>query len=245
MGDNRTVFASARSILVINPNSNTQMTLALRPVVDALGFEGTRYTFFTAPDGPSSINNEDDAEESTRHALPALEPLLSKHDGFLVACFSAHPLVPALKKHAEAGGAGKPVTGIMEASTAAALQLTGVGKRWGVVTTGKVWEEVLTEGIGRFVGARPGNFVGVESTGLSAGELHDRSPEEVRRRMGEATARLLDRGGVEVVVLGCAGMAGLGEIVREVAGGRGERVRVVDGVQAGVGWVEGAVRAGW
>ena len=49
-------------------------------------------------------------------------------------------------------------------------------------------------------------------------------------------------GEVGVVVLGCAGMVGMEEWVRDVVG---EGVKVVDGVKAGVGILQGLVRSGF
>jgi Asp/Glu/hydantoin racemase len=81
-----------------------------------------------------------------------------------------------------------------------------------------------------------------------ATELHDAPAEEVRQRMKDAVKRLVRKGNVGAVCLGCAGMAGMDEMVREacveeLGEGEGRRVRVVDGVVAGIAWLEGAVRA--
>lgn len=91
-------------------------------------------------------------------------------------------------------------------------------------------------------------FAGVVTLGVSAGELHEDGEEgEVKRKVQAATGRLIadDGGGegrVSVVVLGCAGMAGMEEWVREKVKKRGVDVRVVDGVKAGVGILQGLVR---
>ena len=88
-------------------------------------------------------------------------------------------------------------------------------------------------------------FKGVETCGLDAGELH-RDPGEVERRVKDAAGRLVrgEEGGgkVGVVVLGCAGMVGMEEWVGSVVG---EGVRIVDGVRAGVGLLQGLVRCGF
>jgi Asp/Glu/hydantoin racemase len=144
------------------------------------------------------------------------------------------------------------VTGIFEASVAAALQVIQPSQKFGIVSTGKVWEEILTDATREFLGT--GNeevskrFAGVETTGLNATDLHDAPPEEVRRRMKDAVKRLLKKGDVGAVCLGCAGMSGMEEMVREacveeLGESEGKLVRVVDGVVAGVAWLEGAVRA--
>jgi Asp/Glu/hydantoin racemase len=87
----------------------------------------------------------------------------------------------------------------------------------------------------------------VETTGLDATDLHDAAPEVVRRKVKEATKRLLRRGGAGVICLGCAGMSGMNEMIREAAVEEvgevmGRRIRIVDGVQAGVAWLQGALR---
>lgn len=69
----------------------------------------------------------------------------------------------------------------------------------------------------------------------------------MERRVKEATGRLVagqrDAGReVGVVILGCAGMVGMEGWVREVVG---EGVKVVDGVKAGVGLLQGLVRGGF
>ncbi|TID19013.1 tRNA pseudouridine(32) synthase [Venturia nashicola] len=230
------------------------MTNGLKPLVDTLGFTETTHIYFTAPSGPNSINNEEDAAESAKHCLPTLQrDCLSKYDGFLVACYSQHPLVPILKGEQEITTTGKPVTGIFEASVATSLQLIHPSETFGIVSTGKVWEGILTEAVEAYLGTSPGGnmskrFAGVETTGLNATELHDTPQDEVRRRMKDATKRLISRGDVGAICLGCAGMAGMDEMVREacveeLGEKEGKSVRIVDGVVAGVAWLEGAVRA--
>ncbi|TKA66053.1 hypothetical protein B0A49_06936 [Cryomyces minteri] len=241
-----------KSILIINPNSTASMTATFEPLVTALGFSETDHVFFTAPSGPQSINNDSDAASSAEHCLPHLLPLLDRHDGFLVACYSAHPLVPVLKAQPQIQNARKCVTGIFEASVATSLQLLAPTESFGVVSTGKVWKALLHAAVVAFLGGARSEagrrFAGVQTTGLDASQLHNALAEEVRRRMKEATKRLLRSGDVGSVCLGCAGMAGMGEMVREacveeLGKERGERVKVVDGVQAGVAWLEGAVRS--
>ncbi|KAH0238641.1 hypothetical protein KCV06_g268, partial [Aureobasidium melanogenum] len=254
---NDKMVPALRKILIINPNSTRSMTNALKPLVDSLGYSSTQHTYFTAPSGPASINNEDDAAESARHCLEPLLPLLETHDAFLVCCYSAHPLVGQLKARPEVAGRRKPVTGIFEASISSSLQAIGPGERFGIVSTGKVWEATLREAVDNYLGVEDNTegsaaFAGVQTTGLNATELHDTSPVEVRSRMKKAVATLLmdDAGGpVGAVCLGCAGMAGFDDMVREAAietlgHGQGSKVRIVDGVVAGVTWLEGALRSG-
>jgi Asp/Glu/hydantoin racemase len=87
-------------------------------------------------------------------------------------------------------------------------------------------------------------FAGVETTGLTATDLHDAPAEEVRKKMKDAVKRLLNKGKVGAICLGCAGMSGMDEMVREacieeMGSVDGNRVRII------VAWLEGAIRAGF
>jgi len=246
------------SLLIINPNSTTSTTETLQPLVASLGFPNTQYTFFTAPSGPKSINDDYDAIDSTNHCLPCLLPLLDQHDGFLVACYSDHPLTRVLPKHTE-----KPVVGIFQASVTTSLHLISRYQTFGIVSTGDMWENILTKAVHAFIGIptdilnkfNPRSpFAGVVTTGLNATELHTAPAAEVRRRINEAAKRLLDHnhhGDVRVICLGCAGMVGMEEVVRaacieKLGDVDGKHiVKVVDGVKAGVCVLQGIVRGGF
>jgi len=246
-------MVSTRSILIINPNSTASMTDGLKPLIEALNFKETKFSYFTAPSGPKSINDEDDAADSLEHCKEPLEKLLSDYDGFLVACYSQHPMVPWLQ---EKLSAEKLVTGIFEASVGTSLQMIQRSQKFGIVSTGKVWEGILTEAVAAMLGTSAvteptkevsARFAGVETTGLNATELHDADPELVRKKMKEATKRVLKKGDVGTICLGCAGMSGMNEMVREAAIEQlgeveGKKIKIVDGVQAGAAWLEGSLR---
>ncbi|KZP00064.1 hypothetical protein CALVIDRAFT_533731 [Calocera viscosa TUFC12733] len=218
------------SLLVINPNSSQSVTDSLAEYFTPLAPPLTNLTFFTGPpDAPPAINDTPTSVQSTAACLPALEPLLAEHDGFLIACYSAHPLVPELRKRTH-----KPVIGIFESSVTHSLLLA---ERFGIVTTGPGWEPLLTQAVREFLGGESERFAGVLSTGLGVLELHAAPREEVNRRMGEAAKVLVSRG-AGAIALGCAGMVGLGGAIREAVGGE---VRVVD-VTSGLWELVGLVR---
>ncbi|KAL2003126.1 hypothetical protein VTN02DRAFT_4908 [Thermoascus thermophilus] len=292
---------NSRSILIINPNTSTHMTDALKPIVENLHYTDVQFDYFTAPSsrsvtlhdgrvihGISSINSGEDSALSALHCWPFIEPLVPKYDAFLVACYSAHPLVGALKKEikrlerADRSDTSSPdqpgrrrnkyVTGIFEASVATSLSLISsfqllddrdltkaqAPDSFGIVTTGSVWKPELSKAVADMLGSssdkdgRIARFAGVETTGLTAVELHNTPPDEVRRRISDATERLLKGGSspVGAICLGCAGMAGMEEAVREgcvkAYGEEGGRsVRIIDGVVAGVGMLVNACKAGF
>ncbi|KAI0311513.1 hypothetical protein OF83DRAFT_1068669, partial [Amylostereum chailletii] len=255
-------------LLVINPNTTTIMTDSLRPVVDAIlsrrGYPQVSCDFFTAPTPPSedtfgalpSINSPSESALSATYCFPFLTPFIRNrsYDGFLVACYSHHPLVSMLSDEiARVEGHLKEdsfarnmyVTGIFEASIIASFGLLSQASRdssFGIVSTGRIWESALSDAVGEFLGSQSSRFAGCETTGLIATELHDLPTEDVCARMADAAARLVGRGRVRVICLGCAGMVGLEGAVREgvvrvLGEEEGANVRIVDGVVAGIQWL--------
>ncbi|PTU23114.1 hypothetical protein P175DRAFT_0499668 [Aspergillus ochraceoroseus IBT 24754] len=285
------------SILVINPNTSTHMTDALVPIINNLGFTDVHFDYFTAPQSESvtlpdgrvihgipSIDSGEDSVKSALHCRPFVEPLVPKYDGFLVACYSAHPLVGMLRDAIEkfedtassepflAHVKRKYVTGIFEGSVVASLSVIssfqlaidgGFHKSqakdtFGIVSTGSIWKPELSKAVADMLvnsgehKDSTSRFAGVETTGLTAVELHTTSPEEVRKRISEATERLIKETALPVsaICMGCAGMAGMEEAVREgciKAYGlkQGNRVRIVDGVVSGAGMLVTACKAGF
>jgi Asp/Glu/hydantoin racemase len=211
-------------------------------------------------DCPASINDGDDvvasADAVQKNVITSGE--LSNYDAVLVACYSVHPLVQRLA-HEQGSQGLLAVTGIFEASIITSLSLltsplasSDTPRTWGIVTTGKFWEAHLSEGVKTFLGQDPQSnnvkFAGVESTGLDAGDFHGGvDPAVIQEKLKDATKRLLSSGAVDCVVMGCAGMAGLEDIIRSAAVEKygveeGNRVYIIDGVKAGIGLLEQMVR---
>ena len=117
------------------------------------------------------------------------------------------------------------------------------------MSTGKQWEDILSDAMTELLGFEGSSrYVGTETTGLNADELHTTPKDEVDRRMKEATKRLLSNK-AQAICLGCAGMAGMDRTVREACieqlGDReGRKIKIIDGVVSGVIFLEGALRAG-
>ncbi|KAF6804171.1 hypothetical protein CSOJ01_10369 [Colletotrichum sojae] len=245
-------------ILVINPNSSEDMTRGMERAIQGMPLhDSLEIHTYTAPaPSPASINDDNDIALSTdavvRDIFVKGRP---DYDGVLVACYSVHSLVDALTMWAQE----MAVTGIFEASILASMSLLRQtsarfpANKWGIVTTGKFWEEHLADGVRHYLGQAGGagdsaKFAGVVSTGLDAGDFHRVSPSEVKAKLEEATGKLLSRGDVGCVVMGCAGMAGLEEIIRATAvllygEELGNRVFIVDGVKAGIMQLEQTIRS--
>jgi Asp/Glu/hydantoin racemase len=162
--------------------------------------------------------------------LPAIQA--HQYDAYLVACYSEHPLPDLIRS---ASGNSVPCLGIFEASVLRALAKLGPEDTFGIITTGHIWESLLTDALHRFLGvSATTRFAGVATTGYSAAQLHEMPQAQVYDKVGQGARRLVEERGARVVCLGCAGMTGMEEAVW---GGLGpewkRRVRIVDGVQAG------------
>lgn len=217
------------------------MTDGLRALIEKEANFHLAYEYLTAPSGPGSINNEDDGDESTKHCIPVLtKEVLEAHDAFVVACYSNHSLVGWLQEQPIIKAGKKQVFGIFGASVLKSLRIVEENEKYGIVSTGKYWEEALTDGVKKMADKEAYNrFAGVKTTGLNAKELHDLPEEVVQAIMIEATRKLVKSGDVTAVCLGCAGMAGMDETVRkacvlELGAEKGEQVKIVDGVLAAV-----------
>jgi Asp/Glu/hydantoin racemase len=161
-------------------------------------------------------------------------------DAMLVACFSAHPLIPALCELFSC-----LVIGIMEASLYASRMLGG---QFSIVSTSyrsKLMQQdaVAGYGLSHF-------YVGSEATRLGVLELETKPRSEVLVRMGYASKTLVEEKGAECVLLGCAGMTDMVRACEKAVtaemngGGEAERrVNIIDGVEVGVHFLVALVRA--
>ncbi|KAL5041868.1 hypothetical protein BDW71DRAFT_217357 [Aspergillus fruticulosus] len=218
-------------ILLINPNATRSMTSNCLKMAAPTLPSDIQVDGFTSPHpAPTAIEGSLDAVLSTAAAVRAVIPIAERYDAFLVACYSEHPLIKALREEFTA-----PVVGIMEASLFAARTLGG---RFGIVVTSSRSAVLHTDSIRNY--GYEGFSVGVESCGLGVLGLERRGEQEVRDAMCGAARKLVERG-ADVITLGCAGMTKLKEAVEEVVG---PEIQVVDGVVAGVHHLVGLLRMG-
>lgn len=137
------------------------------------------------------------------------------------------------------------VMGIFEASILYAMLRTNSTGKFGIITTGKAWEPVLSEGVHTILGSKESaRFAGVIGTGLGVLELHIDGEGAVKRRMGEAAVQMAGRG-ASAICLGCAGMSGLEDAITSAikTSKAAESVRIVDGVVAGVQFLRGLIES--
>ncbi len=200
-------------LLVINPNTSALVTQALlqhlRDGLPQWTLQGA-----TAAWGAPYIADERGYCVAGHAVLDAWERAQAQapREGYgavLVGCFG-DPGLYALQEVADV-----PVRGLAEASVAA-LQRQGV-RRVAVVTGGALWKPML-ERWARASGHAPGGVQAVQIAQVLALELTGAqlmaAPEEAAQRLAQACGACLAGAGIEAVLLGGAGLAGMGARVR-------------------------------
>lgn len=221
------------NILLINPNSTKSMTdRCLESIQDSLPINVTVYGYTPPRPAPTAIESQTDAIMSTAACMKGIMPIASKYDAFLVACFSHHPLIAALREQLM-----QPVIGIMEAAIYSSRMC---GSKFGIVTTGMRSMYALDASVKNIYGMSDFS-VGTESSRMSVLELESRSEEEVEDRLAKAATKLQIRG-ADCIALGCAGMSNMHKACQDAVGMHDRVAMVIDGVNMGVHFLIGLVR---
>jgi allantoin racemase len=215
-------------LLVVNPNTSREMTETIKSAAEsAAQLVDVDVNVICPPLGPASVEGRFDEVVSAYWTVDCVLRAVSDCDGVVVACYGPHPAIDALREALTV-----PVLGIMEASVLYALPL---GARFSIVTTSPRWQPLLSEGV-RALGVES-RCASVRSSGLAVLDLERCPPEEVHARLAAEARAAVEQDGAEVIILGCAGMAGLHESVASAVG-----VPVVDPVVAGVALLAALVR---
>jgi allantoin racemase len=212
-----------KKILVINPNSNTQVTVNLTAALQPIAFEaGPEIECVTMAEGPFGVETQADLENAVM-PLRRLVAADNSADAFVIACYSD----PGLQVCREA--TTRPVFGIAEAGVLSALAR---GDRFGVIAVAQrsiprhmryLRQMCLTD---RFAGERPLNMTVAETA----------SGSDTLERMIKIGRELKDIDGANAVVMGCAGMARHRAALEDAIG-----IPVIDPTQAAVTMAIGAV----
>jgi allantoin racemase len=209
-------------ILIINPNSSPTMTQAIDHI--AKDFAGDRFEVVTlaTPGASPFVATFEDYARSMPGMVQLLKDNYDKFDGFVIACHS-DPNLELMKELSY-----KPVVGICESSLKIASML---GDKFSVVSPGK-----------RSV---PNKIDIVCNRYRMAGYLASvRAPEKPAMEGTDMKALLLpvakkavEEDGAEVIVLGCAGFAGLDKALEAEL-----HVPVLDGTVCALMILEGLIR---
>ncbi|WPK24903.1 hypothetical protein PUMCH_002202 [Australozyma saopauloensis] len=197
------------SILVINPNSSQKVSDNLEKIL--VPPPNTNLFFYTAPaEAPKEIDGTESLIESEQVVLPDLlaKGLHEAYDGYLVCCYSDHPLIHSLAKSTT-----KPVLGIMQATLLYSYSNARLNKLF-VLTSTSGWNATLDEAITSFGGAGvfpAQKFQRTRALDVLVLSLADEDEfAKISRRVAEVFDEYKEDK-IDAVLLGCAGMAGLDE----------------------------------
>jgi allantoin racemase len=182
-------------ILVVNPNTTESMTRhierELLPVIAA----GTELCVVNPEHGPVSIESAYDEALAIPHMLALVKQAEAEgYDAAVIACFSDPGLAAAREL------VSMPVLGIAEACLHVAAQL---GYRFTITTT--------------FPKRVPSKIEQVRPLNMTVLDM-DRDPVCTKARLIEVSQAAAAEDGAEVVVLGCAGLAGYAADVEAATG---------------------------
>ena len=193
-----------KKILVINPNSNPDVTHGMAEALAPLQIEHrAEIECMTLEEGPFGIESRHDAESVV---LPLRRVVLDRTDAdaFVIACYSDPGL--ALCREATV----KPVFGIQESGLFAALQR---GNRVGVIALGMASIKrhlpyIRALGLdSRLAGERPLHLSVAESEAASAFP-----------RIKDVARTLVEDDMADTLLMGCAGMVGHVERLEDALG---------------------------
>lgn len=186
-------------VFVINPNSTQAVTDGFDAALDALRIEnGPEIQSLTLKEGPPGVESQMNVDSVTMPLVKLVQRLDAEHKdragAYVIACFSD----PGL--HAVREATPRPVVGISECGIYTAMTL---GHRIGIIA-------ILKKSVsrhGRLFGGMgvSDRIVAEVPLGMTVLELAD--PERTRAGLKRAGEVLRDQHLVDVVVLGCAGMA--------------------------------------
>lgn len=194
-------------IFVINPNSSVNITNHLRETLNKIKRSDCELTVVCPEHGPVSIESAYDETLAAYHMMPLVKKANEeKYDAIVVACFSD----PGLDSAKEISSI--PVIGIEESTLHVAAMLghkfsvmTGMSRR---IPT-REWHVVM-RGV-------QGSYASSPALDMSVIEM-DQDPVKAKTRIIAAARKAVEQDRAEVIVLGCAGLAGYAKDIEDELG---------------------------
>ena len=208
-------------IIVINPNSNEEMTCDIRKAAERYAIGRFEVLTLPTPGAPKFIGTFEDVAKSAPGMCDIVRRYESEADAFVIAC-GRDPNIKLMRELTD-----KPVVGIAQASMYIASIL---GNSFTILQTDRYTVP---------------NKIHVVRDNLMEpylASVRDASVEQGDRfaQYREAGRKAIAEDGAEVIILGCAGLC---DMARELSKKLG--VPVLDGVVCGLAMAESLVRLGF
>jgi allantoin racemase len=194
-------------ILVLNPNTSEAVTARVAGVIHKIARPETQVVVTQISHGPEGLESCYDESVASPFILEAVqEANRNGFDAVVIAAF-CDPVLEAAKEISTV-----PVYGLEETAFSVALLL---GNKFSILTEKKhkvavKQQHVRKHGLeSRFASVRPLNM-GVTEIAID--------PEKVKRTGIEIGRRMVEEDGAEVIIMGCASMAGYSEDLERAIG---------------------------
>lgn len=215
-------------IMVINPNSSRVVTAHVEQVLTQIKRPDVELTVVCLENGPAAIESAYDEALCTPGVLDLVKKANREgYDAIILACFSDPALEPAREL------SGILVAGIQEISLHVASML---GSKFSVLTLTeqRVPRKIMDVRKYRL----EGSLASVLPLNMRVAET-EAEPERTKNRIRELARVAAERDGAEVILLGCAGMAGYAKGLEDELG-----VRILDPASVALKVTEAMVEAG-
>jgi allantoin racemase len=215
-------------ILIINPNTSESMTAKIREVADRAKRDDCEITVICPTRGPITLESSYDEAYAIAPTIDLVKQANTEaYDAIILACF-CDVGVEAAKEISSV-----PVLGLEEATLSIALLL---GDKFGIMT-----EKRPRVAMKKLHVRRHGlleRMACIRPLELSVAEL-DADPERTKAAGMALARRMVEDDGAEVIIMGCAAMAGYGDDLERELG-----VPVLDPLKVTVKVAEALVEMG-
>jgi allantoin racemase len=214
-------------ILVVNVNTTRAMTEGIAHAARSAASAGTEIIGLTPDFGAESCEGNVESYLAALGVMDAVMKYPGQYDAVIQAGYGEHGR-EGLQEMLDV-----PVVDITEAGAALALFL---GHRFSIVTTLDRTVPLIEDRL--LLAGLDSHCVSVRASGMAVLDL-ERDPDAAVTAIADQAAEAVEKDRAEVIVLGCGGMADLGETIRDRCS-----VPVVDGVAAAVRLAESLVGLG-
>jgi allantoin racemase len=194
-------------ILVLNPNTSSMVTEKVVGVIRRIAHPDTDYDVRQIAHGPEALESYYDESLAAPYILEAVKEANQQGFDALVLAAFCDPALEAAKELSNI-----PVYGIEEASFSAALLL---GNKFRILTEKKHKEAVKTQHVRKY--GLLERFAGVRALNMGVVEIGT-DPAKVKETGITICRRLVEEDRAEVIILGCASMAGYDRDIEQAVG---------------------------
>ncbi len=194
-------------ILVLNPNTSEMVTKKIEMAVMAVARKDVEVTVDRIEHGSEVLESYYDEAISAPYIIEKVKQAnRDGYDAIIIAAF-CDPGIEALKEISDV-----PVYGTAETTFSVALLL---GNKFAILTEKKHKESVKIQQV-RKMGVES-RFAGVRALGMGVMDIGEEE-EKVKIRGIEAARQMIEQDKAEVIIMGCASMAGYSQEMEDVLG---------------------------